>query len=124
MELHSFRQKTSRKGIAHYYNNTYMFNLYVYFGEYADVEDILGFESRLSDACAIPQNNNQDVAIVITKSGNTADVIAHEALHGTNMVLDYRGVFPCFKNDEAQAYLLSWFVKCIYDAKKQKRKKK
>jgi len=121
MQLHKEYNGKS-KGGHWFYNNTYMFNLYVFFAEYKDVEHIVGGE-RTSDACAVPMNEG-DVALVFTKTGKGHDIIAHECLHGTNMVLSHKGVVPCFKNDEAQAYLLTWFIKCVYLAKKNNKKPK
>lgn len=41
-------------------------------------------------------------------------ILAHEALHATNKILDKRGIKSDFENDEAQAYLLEWIMEeCI-----------
>ena len=42
-------------------------------------------------------------------------IIAHEALHATNRILEHVGVEPDHINDEAQAYLLSYIVDQIHE---------
>ncbi len=50
--------------------------------------------------------------------------IAHEALHTVNSILFDRGVEVSTKNDEAQAYLLSWVVDQIDKARSLMSKKR
>lgn len=40
----------------------------------------------------------------------TYGVIAHEAVHIANFIMNSRGFIPDFENDEAQAYLVNWIV--------------
>ena len=52
--------------------------------------------------------------VLILLNETTIDVIVHEALHATNMILHDRGLEASFTNDEAQAYLLDYIVEKIY----------
>lgn len=45
------------------------------------------------------------------ESKTTAEIIAHEALHITNYIMDRHCIRPDLINDEPQAYLLGWIVK-------------
>ena len=45
------------------------------------------------------------------------DTIAHEALHVANFILEDRGIKGSYKNDEAQAYLLSYIIEEIQKIK-------
>jgi len=51
-------------------------------------------------------------------SNLTHGVISHEALHAVNMILDFAGVEPCDKSEEAYAYLMTWVVDSIYSVVK------
>ena len=44
----------------------------------------------------------------------THGVIAHEAMHLTNMIASLRGIEPDFNNDEHLAYLTEWIVDTVY----------
>lgn len=52
---------------------------------------------------------------IIIKESHKNDwaIIAHECLHAVNRVLEHVGVEVDTKNDEAQAYLLSFLIKKI-----------
>jgi hypothetical protein len=64
-----------------------------------DIHSANGFTMHLSVA------GEQDV-IVIWTDRRDVTILAHECVHGANMVLDAVGVHPSFKNDETQAYLV------------------
>ncbi len=49
-----------------------------------------------------------------TRSKVTRGVVAHEAVHAANFILEDRGVIADFVNDEPQAYLMGWIVDQIY----------
>lgn len=50
---------------------------------------------------------------------NTHNIIAHECLHVVNFILYDHGITIDTKNDEVQAYLLSWVVKQCYKARRK-----
>jgi hypothetical protein len=56
--------------------------------------------------------------VMLLNKGATPDVVAHESLHIANFILFDRGIEGDFKNDEAQAYLLTWIVAQIEIIKK------
>lgn len=63
-------------------------------------------------ACAFPvykKNGYAKYYMCFTKE-LTPEIIAHEALHVTNMIMYDRGLELDPNNDEAQAYLLGWVV--------------
>lgn len=46
-------------------------------------------------------------------------IIAHEALHVTNWIMNDRLIRPDFVNDEPQCYLLGWVVAQVEKAKRK-----
>ncbi len=86
----------------------------IYLSKNAD--DCLGLALRKT------QTGPSEYTIFIkSKSIDDHAVIAHEALHVTNYILEDRCVEASFSNDEPQAYLLSWVVDCIYKTIGQKK---
>ena len=57
-------------------------------------------------------------AIFNTKHKTTSithGVIGHEALHCVNMLFESRGIVADRNNDEADAYMLAWFIDRIHE---------
>lgn len=71
--------------------------------------DYLGLAVRISDKKACKY--------LILINRNTPDVIAHEALHITNYILEDCGITIDTTNDEVQAYLLGWVVTQVIKTK-------
>lgn len=57
----------------------------------------------------------------ILKTNEIHGVLAHEALHAVNLILDNRGVKFDVDNDEPYAYYLSYIVEQFYDFLKEKK---
>ena len=49
--------------------------------------------------------------------------VAHECLHAVNGILNARGVIADFTNDEAQCYLLEWFMERVVEILQEAEKK-
>lgn len=72
-----------------------------------DSNENCGLAFKIGEGCT-------DYCILVKpKYKNTWSTLAHEALHITNFILEDRGVKGSYKNDEAQAYLLSYIVDAI-----------
>lgn len=57
--------------------------------------------------------NNTNTIIIKESHKDDWAIIAHEALHAANRVLEHVGVEISTTNDEAQAYLLTYILKNI-----------
>lgn len=65
----------------------------------------------LAFAFSVQQKNRASQYVVCLPKKCDASVLAHEALHITNLILKERGVYVSLEEDEAQAYLLGWVIK-------------
>lgn len=70
-------------------------------------------------ACLTNWEGWQGFALVINHKNKhrplTFGVIAHEALHLTNFLMNERGVHLDYENDEPHAYLLDWIIEQVLD---------
>lgn len=81
-----------------------------YFGLHFS-EDEKGFEGC---CCRGNLKGKKIIVIVIyPKYTNSWGLWAHESLHCVNEIFDYVGIKADNNNDEAHAYLLSWFMEEI-----------
>jgi len=60
--------------------------------------------------------------IIFVKHDAKPGVIAHEANHAVNMILQWHGVKPSFSNDENESYYLGWIVDKIHNTIKMFKK--
>lgn len=67
-----------------------------------ETNDYLGLSFKKSN------NKGGEFCMMIRR--NTPDIIAHEALHIVNMLLNDRNISINTTDDELQCYLLSWIV--------------
>ena len=67
----------------------------------------------------ITENGYTQYAVAFKETPSNK-VIAHEATHLVNAIMDGRGIEHCFENDEAQAYLTGWVFEQIENFFKQK----
>lgn len=67
--------------------------------------DFAGFASTIDNYHLILLNKKH-----IKSESFAVSTIAHEALHITSFIFKRVGIKPDVKNDEAQAYLISWIV--------------
>lgn len=72
---------------------------------------------------AVCLGSDCEVMPVIFSRKITPGLIAHESLHIVNKVFSNIGQVPDRKNDEAEAYLLSWIVNRIWEVKTEYEKK-
>lgn len=94
--------------------------------KYIITYDFLAAGRKIKEELRLDINDNRGLAfktdsafviMVKPRYRKSWDTIAHEALHVTNFILDDRGVKGSYKNDEAQAYLLSYIVRKIQKLK-------
>lgn len=58
-------------------------------------------------------SKDEDHIVIWTRDGTSYPLLAHEALHATNVVLGGAGVKPSFDNDEVQCYYQMHLLKFI-----------
>jgi hypothetical protein len=87
------------------------------------VEDIIDYkvaepaDKRSIDAYTFGYEDHGGIARVLVfvtpklKPGR----VAHECNHAMNIILNWHGVRPSYSNDEAESYLLEYFVDKVHD---------
>lgn len=127
----------SREVWHEYTNGVYPISLFVGVTNYIDdITDVFCYTdgSEIEDlsnyclACTIDavKKDTKERCVVIVFRGlrkTALSHIAHEAYHATNYMCDMVGIENTVTgNNEAQAYLLGWIVKCCEETLKGKKK--
>jgi hypothetical protein len=90
------------------------------------VEDVIDYKiadpatKRSIDAYTVGYEDHEGVAkvIVFVRPNLKPGRVAHECNHIKNIILNWNGVKPSFVNDEAESYLLEYFVDKVIDVMK------
>lgn len=89
---------------------------------YIETDDFIDYYKKIKVSYDNTDNDCYGLAfrgpksyIILVKTSHKDDwsVIAHEALHVSNMILNSRGVEIDTSNDEASAYLMSYIIEKI-----------
>jgi hypothetical protein len=92
-------------------------SLRCYFNIDIDEQSFRGYDGK---AIEILEQGSYIIWIKNKKEKAIPD-LAHEALHTCNSILHARGIPLTIENDETQAYLLSWLMKCLLSNTKRRR---
>jgi hypothetical protein len=86
----------------------------------SEIYELFGESMKNADGAAFIHNGI--VCIWLRKFDfKSFSALAHESVHGANMLFSLRGQESDVRNDEAQAYLVQWiFEKCIKHFKLKK----
>lgn len=94
----------------------YCLTAYVHFAKTcAPLRDAYGLGDRAFEG-VVWVDEDEDIHVGFSEEHLSIPTIAHEALHMTNRVFWLIGYVPTVDNDEAQAYLITFFVDAILDA--------
>jgi hypothetical protein len=78
------------------------------------------YDSARFDFCGYSEARGKSYLILLNKKyllteTHVVSTISHEAFHVTSFLFNRIGITPDSKNDEPQAYLLSWIVEKVYE---------
>lgn len=78
------------------------------------------YEHERFDFCGYSEARGKVYFILLNKKyllneTHVVSTISHEAFHITNFLFNRVGITPDSRNDEPQAYLLSWIVEKVYE---------
>lgn len=82
--------------------------LHIIQGELEEVEKKYNVVINSYDGATFWDDEKAEICVWI--GVKTSGIIAHEALHATNIILRWVGVVADYQNDETQAYLLQYIV--------------